>query len=161
MQQSLLYTNIHKPHKYSSFISYRFRPKRLSDDPKVIFLLISWDGVRLSLLGISDTMWPIVPAADERWWWWWVWSVRWKDNWQGKPKYLEKTSGATLSTTNLTWSHLGSNPRRRGGKPATSRLDCNTAMTLKCQAPKPSNEQDPEPLTVNFNPHYLFLLHSI
>jgi hypothetical protein len=29
---------------------------------------------------------------------------------------------ATLSTTNPTWSHLGSNPGRRGGKTVTNRL---------------------------------------
>jgi hypothetical protein len=69
--------------------------------------------------------WPIVPAPDDRWW---LWSNRWNVNWQGKPKYLEKTCpSATLSTTNPTWPDLGSNPGRRGGKPASNRLSYGTA----------------------------------
>jgi hypothetical protein len=71
--------------------------------------------------------WPIVPAPDDRWWWW-LWSSWWNEDWQGKPKYSEKTCpSATLSTTNLTWPDLGSNPGRRGGKPATNRLRYGTA----------------------------------
>jgi hypothetical protein len=43
-------------------------------------------------------------------------------------KYLEKTSpSATLSTTNPTWPDPGSNPGRRGGKPATNRLSYGAA----------------------------------
>jgi hypothetical protein len=41
----------------------------------------------------------------------------------GKPKYSEKTCPSViLSTTNPMWSDPGSNPGRRGGKPATNRL---------------------------------------
>jgi hypothetical protein len=70
--------------------------------------------------------WPIVPAPDDRWWW--LWSSWWNENWQGKPKYSEKTSpSATLCTTNPTWPDLGSNPGRRGGKPATNHLSYGTA----------------------------------
>jgi hypothetical protein len=62
-------------------------------------------------------IWPVVPASDDRWWW--VCSSRWDENWQRKPKYWEKTCpSTTLSTTNPTWPDLGSNPGRRGGKPA-------------------------------------------
>jgi hypothetical protein len=44
--------------------------------------------------------WPIVPAPDDRWCLWSSWS---NEDWQGKPKYSEKTcSSATLSTTNPT-----------------------------------------------------------
>jgi hypothetical protein len=44
-------------------------------------------------------------------------------NWQGKPKYSEKTSSsATLSITNPTWPDPGSNTGRRCEKPATNRL---------------------------------------
>jgi hypothetical protein len=33
-----------------------------------------------------------------------VWSIWWNENWQGKPKYSDKTCpSATLSTTNPTW----------------------------------------------------------
>jgi hypothetical protein len=35
---------------------------------------------------------------------------------------------ATLSTTNSTWPDLGSNPGRRGGKPATNCLSYSTAV---------------------------------
>jgi hypothetical protein len=48
-----------------------------------------------------------------------------------KPKYWEKTSpSATLSTTNPTWHDLGSNPGRRGGKPATNHLSYGTAYII-------------------------------
>jgi hypothetical protein len=51
---------------------------------------------------------------------WWVWSRRWND-WQGNPKCSEKTcTSAGLCTTYPTWSGLGSNPGRCGGKPATN-----------------------------------------
>jgi hypothetical protein len=82
--------------------------------------------VRLGPLGTSTTIWPIVPAQDDQWWW--VWSSRWNKNWQGKPKYLEKTClSVTLSSTNPKWSDLGSNAGRCGGKPATNRLSYGTA----------------------------------
>jgi hypothetical protein len=57
-------------------------------------------GVRLRPLGTVATVWYIVPAPHDRWW---LWSNRWNVNWQGKPKYSEKTCpSATLSTTNPT-----------------------------------------------------------
>jgi hypothetical protein len=60
-------------------------------------------------------------------WWWRIW---WNEDWQGKPKYSEKTCpSATWSTTNPTWPDPGSNPGRRGGKPATNRLSYDTAMS--------------------------------
>jgi hypothetical protein len=91
-----------------------------------IFFVVSWGGVRLSLLGTSTTNWPIVPALDDRWWW--MWSSRWNENWQGKQKYSEKTCpSATMSTINPTWPNLGSNPGRRCGKPATNRLSYGAA----------------------------------
>jgi hypothetical protein len=55
-------------------------------------------------------------------WLWWrrIW---WNEDWQGKPKYSEKTCpSATLATTNPTWSDPGLNPGRRSGKPVTNRL---------------------------------------
>jgi hypothetical protein len=44
----------------------------------------------------------------------------------GEMKYWEKTSPSATSTTNPTWSGPGSNPGRRGGKPATNRLSYST-----------------------------------
>jgi hypothetical protein len=91
-----------------------------------IVFLVSWGGVRLSPLGTSATNWPIVPAPDDRWW---VWSIRWNENWQGKPMYSEKTCpSATLSTANPTWPEMGSNPDRRGGNPAANGLSYGAAI---------------------------------
>jgi hypothetical protein len=77
-------------------------------------------GVQPGPLGTAATDWPIVACLG---WLWWgrIW---WKEDWQGKPKYTEKPPPprATLSTTNPTWPDPGSNPGRRGGKPATNRL---------------------------------------
>jgi hypothetical protein len=71
--------------------------------------------------GYCGHYWPIVPAPDDRWWW--LWRNWWNKDWQGKPKYSEKTCpSATLCTTNPTWLDPGLNPGRRGGKPATNRL---------------------------------------
>jgi hypothetical protein len=80
-----------------------------------------WGGVRLSLLGMSANIWPIVPARDGRWWW--VWSSRWNENWRGKPKYSEKTCpSATLSTTNPTWP---------GIEPRLPRWEAKLAVTIE------------------------------
>jgi hypothetical protein len=47
----------------------------------------------------------------------------------GEIEYTEKTyPSATSSTTNLTWTDLGSNPSRRGGKPATNSLSYDMAL---------------------------------
>jgi hypothetical protein len=87
--------------------------------------IVSRGGLRLSPLGTSATICPIVPAPGDRWW---VWSSRWDANWQGKPKYSEKTCPSViLSTTNPTWPDLCSNPCHRGGNPATNRLSYGTA----------------------------------
>jgi hypothetical protein len=58
------------------------------------------------------------------------WRIWWNE-WQGKPRYSEKTCpDATLSTTNPTWPDPGMNPGRRGGKPATNRLSHGAAWFL-------------------------------
>jgi hypothetical protein len=57
----------------------------------------------------------------------WGWRTWWNE-WQGKPKYSEKTCpDATLSTTNPTWPDPGLKPRRRGGKPATNHFSYGAA----------------------------------
>jgi hypothetical protein len=59
----------------------------------------------------------------------WVWSIWQNEDWQGKPKYSEKTCpSATLPTINPTWHDLGSNSDRWGGKPTTNRLSYGTAL---------------------------------
>jgi hypothetical protein len=46
-----------------------------------------------------------------------------------KPKYLDETCpNATLSPTNPTQPGMGSNPSRRGGKPAANRMTYGTAF---------------------------------
>jgi hypothetical protein len=52
--------------------------------------------VTLIPVGTPATVWPIVAATEDRWWWW-LWSNRWNANWQGKPKYSEKTCRSTRS----------------------------------------------------------------
>jgi hypothetical protein len=72
--------------------------------------------------------------------WSWGWRIiRWNEDWQGKPKYSEKTcTGATLSTTNPTWPDPGLNTGRRGGKPATNRFSYGAA-SLKFSVEAGSN----------------------
>jgi hypothetical protein len=66
--------------------------------------------------------------------WLWGWRICWNE-WQGKPKYSEKTCPcATLSTTNPTWPDTGLNPGRRGGKPATNRFSYGAANHLQLTA---------------------------
>jgi hypothetical protein len=55
-----------------------------------------------------------------------VLSSRWSENWQGKPKYSEKTCPHATLFTNPTWLDLGSNSGRRGGNWATNRLTYGT-----------------------------------
>jgi hypothetical protein len=43
----------------------------------LVFVLVSRAGMRLSLLGTSAIIWPIVPTPNDRWW---MWSSRWNEN---------------------------------------------------------------------------------
>jgi hypothetical protein len=96
---------------------------------QLISFLNFFHGVRLSPVVTAATNCPIVPAPHDKWWW--LWSNRWNANWQGKPKYLEKTCpNATLSTTDPTWPDPGTNPGISGWKPATNRLSNGTAFFL-------------------------------
>jgi hypothetical protein len=100
----------------SQFVPYRISsaPWRTGLAPHFFFKLAGWD------FGYCGHYWPIVPAPDDRWWW--LWRNWWNENWQGKPKYSEKTcSSVTLSTTNPTCCP-DANPGRPGGKPATVQL---------------------------------------
>jgi hypothetical protein len=72
---------------------------------------------------------------------WWRWSVfffvfpcngapvEW--NWQGETEVLGERPVPVrlLSTTNPTWTDLGSNRGLRGGRPATNRLSHGTALS--------------------------------
>jgi hypothetical protein len=92
---------------------------------KLFFFYSKW--------GETESTWycdhysPIVPAPDCRWGW--LWSNWWNEDWQGKPKYSEKTSpSAILSTTNTTWTDPNLNLGCRGGKPTTNCLSYGVAL---------------------------------
>jgi hypothetical protein len=63
-------------------------------------------------------------CASLGWYWRWLWRSRWNVDWQGKPKFSEKTcpSATFVHQQNPIWPDPGLNPGRRGGKPATNRL---------------------------------------
>jgi hypothetical protein len=89
----------------------------------LLLFLVGWGWVSW----YCGQYWPIVPAPDDRWWW--LWRNWWNIDWQGKPKYSEKTCpSATLSITNPTWLDPSSNPGSRGGKRATNRLTFGAAL---------------------------------
>jgi hypothetical protein len=57
---------------------------------------------------------------------------RWNEIGGGKTEILGKTyPSATLSTTNPTWSDLGSNPGLLPGRPAANRLSHGTTLNHK------------------------------
>jgi hypothetical protein len=63
-----------------------------------VFFFVGWD-LRHQVL---QPLLAYCTAPDDRWGW--LWSNWWNEDWQGKPKYSEKTCpSATLSTTNPTW----------------------------------------------------------
>jgi hypothetical protein len=81
--------------------------------------------ISVTVLGRCETVHSvrrplIVQAQDDRL----VSSIWWNENWQGKPKYSEECH-FVHHKSHMT--DLGSNPGRRGGKPATNRLSNGTA----------------------------------
>jgi hypothetical protein len=84
----------------------------------LLLLLMGWDWVSW----YCGHYWPVVPAPDDRWWW--LRRNWWNIDWQGKPKYSEKTCHSATLSTNRTWL----DPGRRGGKPATNRLSYGVAF---------------------------------
>jgi hypothetical protein len=86
----------------------------------VFFFLIRIVGGESSLVHSA-----LRPLIGQLWLWWRIWR---KGDWQGKPKYSEKTHPrATLSTINPNGLDPGSDQGRRGGKPATNRLSYGAA----------------------------------
>jgi hypothetical protein len=72
-----------------------------------ILVLLFLSGVGLSPLGTAATTGLLrqLQMIDDGW----MRSSRWNENWQGKPKYSEKTCpSTTLSTTNPIWQDSGS-----------------------------------------------------
>jgi hypothetical protein len=72
---------------------------------------------------------PLVIMMEKNWW----------NDWQGKPKYSEKAYPSAALSTNPTCCP-DANPGRRGGKPATNRLNYGSAdpkITLKCTLTTP------------------------
>jgi hypothetical protein len=81
---------------------------------------------KLGPLGTSATEWPILPAPGD-----------YDDGEFGGMKIgrknrstRRKPAPAPLCPTNPTWPDAGSNPGRRGGKPATNRLSCGAALSI-------------------------------
>jgi hypothetical protein len=63
---------------------------------------------------------------------WWVWSSWWNKNWQGRPKYSEKTCPrTTLSCRNHPWLKLGWDPGCHNGKLSINPLSYGTAITVR------------------------------
>jgi hypothetical protein len=71
---------------------------------------------------------PMAYCASPGWLWWWR---NRRNDWQGKPKYSERTCpSAALCTTNPTCCPYA-NPGRRSGKPASNRLSYGTALASR------------------------------
>jgi hypothetical protein len=59
-------------------------------------------------------------------------SISWNENWQGKPKYQDKTYPyGPLSTTDAIWPNLGSKLGRRGEKLAVGKAHAREAHSYK------------------------------
>jgi hypothetical protein len=85
--------------------------------PWLYFIFVSWGGLRLSLLDTLDTIWPIVPAPDDRW--------------HGKPKCWGQTClSVALSTTNPTQNDLSLNRGLCAEEPTASCLNSGMAPPL-------------------------------
>jgi hypothetical protein len=100
------------------------RPRDTLNPQKLalLLLLVGWD-LRHQVL---RPLLAYCTAPNDKWGW--LWSNWWNEDWQGKPKYSEKTCpSATLSTTDPTWPDPCANTGRRGGKPATNRLSYGAA----------------------------------
>jgi hypothetical protein len=90
----------------------------------IIIIIIIISGVGLSPLGTAATSGLLYKPQmrDEGW----LWSNWWNEDWQGKPKYSEKTCpSATLSNTNPTRPDPGLKP---GRQPATNHLSYGAAL---------------------------------
>jgi hypothetical protein len=67
----------------------------------LVKILLTWPGIEPWFL--CRRACSLVGILNEPGWLWW-WRNWWNDDWQGKPKYLEKTCPSALSTTNPTRS---------------------------------------------------------
>jgi hypothetical protein len=93
------------------------------------YLFFNWYSGEWSPIGSTRHCGHQLAYCTSPGWLWW-WRNWWNDDWQGKPKYSEKTCpNASLSTTNPTCCPEA-NPGRRGGKPATNRLSYGTALLV-------------------------------
>jgi hypothetical protein len=103
--------NYHKHFWISHLVAVlSLRPHKFKRPACWYFFLVGWD-LRHQVL---RPLLAYCTAPNYRWGW--LWSNLWNEDWQGKPKYSEKTCpSATLSTTNPTWPDPGANPGRRGG----------------------------------------------
>jgi hypothetical protein len=89
-----------------------------------LFFILS--GVRLSPLGTETINWPIVqPQMIDDGDCGAIGGMK-----SGRENQSTRRKPATLPTTNPIWPNRGSNPGRRGGKPATNRLSYGMTLTL-------------------------------
>jgi hypothetical protein len=82
------------------------------------YFLVGRDWVHLVLR-------PLLAPDDRLWWLWNSWT---NEDWQGKPKYSEKTCPNACPPRIPNHQTLSSNPGRRVGKPATKRLSYGTVL---------------------------------
>jgi hypothetical protein len=98
----------------------------------ILLFPTKWHCERLSPLGTAATTDLLYQPQMIKWWW--LWSNWWNEDWQGNPKYSEKTCpSATLSTTKPIWPDPGLNPDHRDGKPTTNLLSYDTTPKWHCE----------------------------
>jgi hypothetical protein len=108
---------------YNQVKTLRLHPYKR--DGNFFLIGIVGGGIQLGPLGTAATNGLLCSPG----WLWW--RRNWWNDWQGKPKYSEKTCpSAALSTTNTTCCP-DANPGRRSGKPASNRLSYCTALMAK------------------------------
>jgi hypothetical protein len=96
-----------------------------------------------------------------------LWSNCWSEDWQGKPKYSEKTCpSATLSHHKSHMPRSGFEPPdRSGGKPATNRLSYGAALTCNLlwswDSPATGYGLSDRGSVENRDKRLFFLLHSV
>jgi hypothetical protein len=118
------------------FVCVRGGPSNLAlaPRPSTIYcargsIFFNWYSGGMESNWVHSALRPPMAYCDSAGWLRWC-RNRWND-WQGKPKYLEKTCpSAALSTTNLTCCPE-TNPGRRGGEPASNRLSYGTAKCTR------------------------------
>jgi hypothetical protein len=101
-------------------------------------------GLRQAASGPSAQPWMI--DDDE------CWALGRMSGRANRSTWIKPTPAPFLSTTIPTWSDPGSNPVRRGGKPATNRLSCGTINSLVTKPWPPGFKQKMGQVAVKWEP---------